>query len=82
MLSSPFRVHPILKLAPVLSQKSEEMHLVHFLQLYHKNKFGDPHFLFHDYNKNSASFQWEKIDLNLLFSFFFWGGAILQNRMD
>ena len=28
ILSSPFHVHSILKLAPVLSQKSEKMHLV------------------------------------------------------
>ena len=28
MLSSPFHIHAILKLAPVLSQKSEKMHLV------------------------------------------------------
>ena len=28
MLSSPFHIHAIVKLAPVLSQKSEEMHLV------------------------------------------------------
>ena len=28
MLSSPFHIHSILKLAPVLSQKSEKMHLV------------------------------------------------------
>ena len=29
MLSSPFLIHAILKLAPVLSQKLEKMHLVH-----------------------------------------------------
>ena len=28
MLSSPFLIHAILKLAPVLSQKSEKMHVV------------------------------------------------------
>ena len=28
MLSSPFHIHSILKLAPVLSQKSENMYLV------------------------------------------------------
>ena len=28
MLSSPFHIHSILKLAPDLSQKSEKMHLV------------------------------------------------------
>ena len=38
-----------------------------------------PPFLLHDFNKNSASFQWEKIDLNLLFSFFL---AFVQNRVD
>ena len=29
----------------------------HFLLLYRKNEYVDPHFLFHDFNKNSASFQ-------------------------
>ena len=28
----------------------------HYLQLYRKNECGDPHFLFHDFNKDSASF--------------------------
>ena len=28
MLSSPFNIHATLKLAPVLSQKSKEMHVV------------------------------------------------------
>ena len=32
----------------------------HFLQLYRKNEYGDPHFLFHDFHKDSASFRWEK----------------------
>ena len=81
LLSSPFRIHPILKLAPVLSQKSGEMHLVRtFCSSTTKTSSVTPIFLFHDFNKNSASFQCErKIDLNLLFSFFW---AILQNRMD
>ena len=29
----------------------------HFLQLYRKKEYGDPHFLFHDFNKDSASFR-------------------------
>ena len=29
MLSCPFHIHATLKLAPVLSQKSKEMHVVH-----------------------------------------------------
>ena len=58
MLSSPFHIHFILKLAPVLSQKiGENAFGAHFLQLYRKNEYGDPHFLFHDFNKDSASFR-------------------------
>ena len=61
ILSSPFHIHSILKLAPVPSQKSEKNAFgAHFLQLYRKNEYGDPHFLFHDFNKDSASFRWEK----------------------
>ena len=47
MISCPFHI-PILKFAPVLSQKLEEIQLVmfgaHFLQLYRKKKYGDPIF--------------------------------------
>ena len=50
----------------------------HFLQLYCKNKYIDPHFIFHDFNKNSASFQWEKNWHKSMFSFM----AILLNCMD
>ena len=64
MLSSPFHIHAILKLALVPSQGNAFG--VHFLQLYRKNEYGDPHFLFHDFSKNSGSFQWEKkIGINL-----------------
>ena len=28
-----------------------------FLQLCRKNEYGDPHFLFHDFNESSSSFQ-------------------------
>ena len=28
-----------------------------FLQLYRKNEYGEPHFLFHGFNKDSASFR-------------------------
>ena len=46
MLSSPFQIHGILKLAPVLSQKiGGNAFGAHFLQLYHKNEQGDLHFL-------------------------------------
>ena len=53
MLSSPFHMHATLKLAPVLSQKLEEMLVV----LCRKNRYGDPYFFVHDFNKNNASFQ-------------------------
>ena len=58
MLSSPIHIHAILKLAPFPSQGNAFG--AHFLQLYRKNEYADPHFLFHDFSKNSASFQWEK----------------------
>ena len=58
MLSSPFHIHAILKLALVPSQGNAFG--VHFLQLYRKNEYADPHFLFHAFSENSASFQWEK----------------------
>ena len=57
MPSSPFHIHAILKLAPVLSIIGVNACSAHFLQLCRKNQFGDAHFLFHDFNKNSASFQ-------------------------
>ena len=61
ILSYPFHIHSILKLAPVLSQKIRENAFgAYFLQVYRKNEYGDPHFLFHDFNKDSASFRWEK----------------------
>ena len=41
----------------------------HFLQLYRKNEYSDPPFLFHDFNKNSASFQWKKNWHKSMFSF-------------
>ena len=47
----------------------------HFLQLYRKNEYGDPHFLFHDFNKDSASFRWEKNWHKSMFSFL----AVLLN---
>ena len=66
ILSSPFHIHSILKLAPSpLSNIGENAFGAHFLQLYRKNEYGDPHFLFHDFNKDSASFRWEKIGTNL-----------------
>ena len=58
MLSSPFHIHAILKLAPVLSQKSEKMYLVRtFCSSAVKRSTLTPQISFHDFNKNSASFQ-------------------------
>ena len=42
----------------------------HFLQLYRKNEYGDPHFLFHDFNKDSASFRREKKFAQIYVQFF------------
>ena len=58
ILSSPFsqtfyfETHP----SP-LSKIRENAFGAHFLQLYCKNEYSDPHFLFHDFNKDSASFR-------------------------
>ena len=79
ILSSPFRIHCILKLAPVLSQKSRKMHLVRTsCSSTAKTRYGDPHFLFYYFNKDSASFQWEKNWHESMFSF----SAILLNCTD
>ena len=40
-----------------LSKIKENAFGAHFLQLYRKNEYGDPHFLFHDFNKDSAFFR-------------------------
>ena len=45
-----FETHP----SP-LSKIKKNAFGAHFLQLYRKNEYGDPHFLFHDLNKDSAS---------------------------
>ena len=46
MPSSPFHIHAILKLAPVLSQLSEKMHMVRTsCSAVAKTKYSDPHFL-------------------------------------
>ena len=40
-----------------LSKIGENAFGEHFLQLYSKNEYGDLHFLFHDFNKDSVSFR-------------------------
>ena len=61
-----------------LSKIGENAFGAHFLQLYRKNEYGDPHFLFHDFNKDSAFFRWEKNWHKYMFSFL----AILLNCTD
>ena len=61
-----------------LSKIGENAFGAHFLQLYRKNEYGDPHFLFHDFNRDSASFRWEKNWHKPTFSFL----AILLNCTD
>ena len=61
-----------------LSKIWENAFGAHFLQLYRKNEHGDPHFLFHDFNKDSASFQWEKNWHKSMFSSL----AMLSNCTD
>ena len=78
ILSSPFHIHSILKRPSPLSKLGENDFGVHFLQLYCKNEYGDPHFLFHVNKKDSASFRWEKNWHKSMFSFL----AILLNCTD
>ena len=61
-----------------LSKIGENACGTHFLQLYRKNEYGDHHFLFHDFNKDSASFRWEKDWHKSMFSFL----AVLLNCTD
>ena len=61
-----------------LSKIGENAFGAHFLQLYRKNEYGDPHFLFHYFNKDSASFRWVKNWHKSMFSFL----AILLNCRD
>ena len=61
-----------------LSQIGGNAFGAHFLQLYRKNEYGDLDFLFHDFNRNSASFQWEKKRHKSMFSFL----AMLVNCTD
>ena len=61
-----------------LSKIKENAFGAHFLQLYCKHEYGAPHFLFHDFNKDSASFRWEKNWNKSMFSFL----VVLLNCMD
>ena len=61
-----------------LSKLGENAFGAHFLQLYRKNEYGDPHFLFHDFNRDSAFFRWEKNWHKPMFSFL----AILLHSTD
>ena len=66
MLSSPFHIHAILKLAPVLSQKSEEMHLVHtFCSSISKTSTVTPLFYFMMLIRTVLPFNEKKIGINL-----------------
>ena len=57
MLSSPLHILSIDTRPSHLSKIGENAFGAHFLQPYRKNEYGDPHFLFHDFNKDSASFR-------------------------
>ena len=84
MLSSPFYIHSISKHAPVPSQKSEKMRLVRtFCSSTAKSmvcmvSMVTPIFYFIIFNKDSASFRWEKNWHKSVFSFL----AILLNCTD
>ena len=56
MLSSAFHIHAKTRPSP-LSKRKENAFGAHFLELCRKKEYGEPHILFHDLNKNSASLQ-------------------------
>ena len=53
-----------------LSKIGENAFGAHFLKFYRKNENGDPYFLFHDFNKDSASFRCEKKLAQIYVQFF------------
>ena len=58
MLSSSFHIHVILKLILIPLWKIRgNAFCAHFVQLDCKSEYSEPHFLFHNCNKDSASFQ-------------------------
>ena len=66
ILSSPFHIHSILKLAPVLSQKSEKMHLVRtFCSSIAKTSAVTPIFYFMILIRTVLPFDEKKIGTNL-----------------
>ena len=52
-----------------VSKIGENAFGAHFVHLYRKNEYSEPHFLFPDFNKDSASFRWEKNWHKSMFSF-------------
>ena len=78
ILSSPFTYMSFETRPSPLSKIEENAFGAHFLQFYCKNEYGDPHFLFHDFNKDSASFRWQKNWHKSMFSFL----AVLLNCTD
>ena len=66
MLSSPFHIHAILKLAPVLSQNSEKMYLVRtFLSSAVKRSTVTPRFYFMILIRTVLPFNEKNIAMNL-----------------
>ena len=54
----------------VFSKIGENAFGAHFLQRYRKNEYGDPYFLFHDFNEDSTSFRCEKKMAQIYVQFF------------
>lgn len=54
MLFSTFHLYAVLKLAVFLAQNRKESKWCPSSAALPKNEYGSPHFLFYDYNKNSA----------------------------
>jgi len=67
-----------------LSKIKENAFGTHFLRLYRKNEYSDPHFLFHNFNKDIASFLWEKNFLAILLNCTDWAitGRIAQVQFN
>ena len=78
ILPSPFHIHSIVKLAQSSLKNRRKCIWCALSAALPQKRMRWPHFLFHDFNKASASFRWEKNWHKSMFSFL----AILLNCMD
>ena len=78
ILPSPFHIHSIVKLAQSSLKNRRKCIWCALSAALPQKRMRWPHFLFHDFNKDSASFRWEKNWPKSTFSFL----AILLNCTD